>query len=261
MENANEEMKSTKPFPAHRRGKIAGGLIVVGIGVMLLLREAGVEFPEFIFSWEMILIVLGLFIGVKHNFRNPSWIILIVIGGVFMMDDVFPGMTIGSYIWPLLIIFFGLVMIFKPRKKCYGDKHWDRWEHKWREKYAYENTKEGNESGDSIETVSVFGGVRKQVLSKNFKGGEVTCVFGGAEINLMQADFTGRAVLELTQVFGGTKLIIPSHWEIQHNDLVAVMGGIEDKRQIQKDISVDSEKVLVLSGICIFGGIEIKSYN
>lgn len=259
----NEDMKPEMNWSGHNRGKVLGGLIVVGIGVVLLLRQFGIEFPEWLFTWEMFLIILGFYIGVKHNFRNPSWAILMLIGGLFLIDDLYPETTIGNMIWPVVVIGFGLIMIFKPRRKCYPDRHWQRWEHKWKDKWEWENAK-GNtneDSNDMIETVSVFGAVKKRVISKNFKGGDVTCVFGGAEVNLMQADFTGKAVLELTQVFGGTKLIVPAHWDIQNHELVAVMGGIEDKRQIQKDVVVDSEKVLVLRGTCIFGGIEIKSYN
>ena len=37
-------------------------------------------------------------------------------------------------------------------------------------------------------------------------------MFGGAEINFMQADIQGRVELEVNQVFGGTKLIVPAHW-------------------------------------------------
>jgi hypothetical protein len=69
-------------------------------------------------------------------------------------------------------------------------------------------------------------------------------------------------VLDLTQIFGGTKLIVPHHWKVQSKDLVAVFGGVEDKRPMLGSTSPTDEnsKVLVLKGTCIFGGIDIKSY-
>ncbi len=167
-------------------------------------------------------------------------------------------------VWPLLIIAIGIIMIFKPRGRCSDRNHWRRWEHKWKEEWESKHqeslTNENTNGEDRIETVSVFGGVKKNIISKNFKGGEITCVFGGAEINLMQADINGKAVLELTQVFGGTKLIVPAHWEIQNHEMVAVLGGIDDKRQLQKESVKDSSKTLILKGTCLFGGIEINSY-
>jgi hypothetical protein len=43
--------------------------------------------------------------------------------------------------------------------------------------------------------------------------------------------------------------------------LVAVFGGIEDKRPIQTNVVGTTHKVLVLRGTTFFGGIDIRSYN
>jgi predicted membrane protein len=94
-------------------------------------------------------------------------------------------------------------------------------------------------------------------VSKNFRGGEIVNFFGGSEINLMQADINGRVHLEVVQVFGGTKIIVPSNWTV-HSEMVAIFGGIEDKRPPQ--LNVAAEKVLVIQGTSIFGGIDIKSF-
>src|SRR5690349_22431252 len=40
-----------------------------------------------------------------------------------------------------------------------------------------------------IDVTAVFGGIKKNVLSKNFKGGDITSFMGGSEIDLSQADF------------------------------------------------------------------------
>ena len=43
--------------------------------------------------------------------------------------------------------------------------------------------------------------------------------------------------------------------------MVAIFGGVEDKRpQLADTSTVNPNKVLVLKGTCIFGGIDIKSY-
>ena len=54
---------------------------------------------------------------------------------------------------------------------------------------------------------------------------------GGTEINLMKADIQQPIVLEVNNVFGGAKLIVPSNWNVK-NEVTAVFGGIEDKRTI-----------------------------
>jgi hypothetical protein len=73
----------------------------------------------------------------------------------------------------------------------------------------------------------------------------------------MQADFTGPIHIEVVQVFGGAKLIVPPHWQI-HSEMAAVFGGIEDKRTPQ--VNYDADKVVILHGTTFFGGIEIISY-
>lgn len=84
-------------------------------------------------------------------------------------------------------------------------------------------------------------------------------MFGGTELNLMQADIEEKATLEITQVFGGTKLLVPAHWEIK-SEIVAVLGSVEDKRPVQPNVSSEPAKTLVLVGTVVFGGIEIKSF-
>jgi hypothetical protein len=67
-------------------------------------------------------------------------------------------------------------------------------------------------------------------------------------------------VLDITQIFGGAKLIIPPHWKIQSEEIVSIFGSVEDKRPVLPESNYDSGKVLVLKGTNIFGGIDIKSY-
>jgi predicted membrane protein len=57
-------------------------------------------------------------------------------------------------------------------------------------------------------------------------------------------------------VMGGTKLIVPSNWEVR-SQLTSIFGNVEDKRQ---SASTNSDKVLILDGSSVFGGIEIKNY-
>ena len=80
---------------------------------------------------------------------------------------------------------------------------------------------------------------------------------GGSEINLSQADINGTVVIDITQIMGGTKLIVPPNWEIRSN-ITSVFGNVEDKRQ--KERIMNPEKVLVIDGTSLFGGIEIKNY-
>jgi predicted membrane protein len=112
---------------------------------------------------------------------------------------------------------------------------------------------------DYVDSTSFFGGAKKNIISKNFRGGDLVNIFGGTELDLTRADFTGTAVLELTTIFGGTKLIVPSNWTVR-SEAVTIFGGMEDKRNVQT-VMDNHDKILVLKGTVIFGGIEIKSFG
>lgn len=117
----------------------------------------------------------------------------------------------------------------------------------------------GHHNGDDyLDTVSIFGGVNKTILSKNFKGGDIVNIFGGAELDFTQADIDGRVYLDITQIFGGTKIIVPSNWQVV-SDLAAVFASVDDKR-IRSTASNVNGKILVLKGVSIFAGVDIRSY-
>jgi predicted membrane protein len=251
----------------HQRGKVFGGLIVIGIGALLLAREMGIYFPRWIFSWPMILIIVGIFSGVKHAFTNMSWIILVLIGTLFLVQENFTAFDFSNYIWPVVIILIGIFIIVKPRNSRHHHSIRNKkYEHKYGPGTSDSHGATGNSgfsnassSNEYLDSTAVFGSIKKNIISKDFRGGEINAVFGGAEINLMQADINGTVVLEINQVFAGTKLIVPPHWEIK-SELAAVLGSVEDKRPIQRDVMVDGSKVLILKGTTVFGGIDIKSY-
>jgi len=250
MEPANTDIN--RPRPAHdcqRNGRIWTGLIIVIFGVLLLAYRAGAEIPHWVFSFEMLLIGIGILIGIGHRFRGFGWLIPVAIGSFLLIDDFYPSLNIGHYTWPLLVIGVGLFILLRPGKKKserFGPQRHDI-------------VQETNE--DLLESVVVFGGIKKNIITKNFLGGESVTVFGGTELDFSQSEINKTVELELTQIFGGTKLILPAHWKVQTGELVAVFGGIDDKRKnLHAPTDVD-EKVLVLKGTCILGGIEIRSYG
>ena len=246
-------MEKDKIYKRNRSGRIVGGLFIIAIGVISFLKQLGIEFPDWLFTWKMGLIVIGLFIGVKHGFRHFGWLPPIIIGGLFLVEDFMPEINIKHFIWPLLLIIAGAhILIPRRHNRCYSRG----WRRHWHHEHDYEQEIKSEE--DFINSVSIFGGVKKIILSKNFKGGDIVAVFGGAEINLSQADINGKAVLEVAAVFGGIKIIIPPHWEVK-SEVVAILGGIEDKRPLRENTN-NPDKILVIRGAAVFGGIDIKSF-
>lgn len=248
-------------------GKATVGIILLLLGAVLLMKNFGFPYPRWIFSWPMILIAIGLFLGSKNNFRSPGSLIMIGIGAFFLLNNFMDEYGMENYFFPVLLIGGGLWLMLRGKKASEQttDLNWDKRVETDQEAsngetidgdadpYAKYATAE-----DRIDSTSIFGGVKKNVLSKNFRGGEVVNIMGGAEINLMQADIPVPAVLEVTQVFGGTKIILPPHWVV-HSEMAAIFGGIEDKRPPHVAPS-ETQKILTIKGTSIFGGITVCSY-
>jgi predicted membrane protein len=249
-----------------KNSRMWSGLILVIAGVLLLAYKMGAGIPGWIFTWPVLLIVIGVLIGIKSRFHNPGAFILIIIGGVNLIDRANPELNFHNYIIPAILIGAGLIFIFRPRRSWGGfpKSDWRRMRYHHPSPASqgplnYMGTKNNmqEDNGEYVEINTAFGSVKKIILSKNFKGGEINNFMGGTEINFMQADIQHPVVLEVNNVFGGAKLIVPSNWNVK-NEVTAVFGGIEDKRTINP--VPDPEKIMVLNGTCVFGGIEVTNY-
>ncbi|NLJ42904.1 MAG: cell wall-active antibiotics response protein, partial [Bacteroidales bacterium] len=121
-------------------------------------------------------------------------------------------------------------------------------------------TTKGVVGDDYVDYVNVFSGGERQVISPNFKGGKITAIFGGIELDLTKAGLApGVSELELACIFGGATLIVPDDWYITI-EVTPILGGFSDSRKLIPGRSVDPSKHLVIKGAVIFGGGEIKSY-
>lgn len=239
------------------RGRVWAGLIVIAVGSIFLARQMDVPIPSWVISWPSFFIVLGLFIGAKHAFRDWGWIILVLIGTTLhALRFVDQDFEYHKLIWPLVIIAAGIIIIFKPRNR---EKIWRGRNDQTIHGSTVTEGEQKRFGDNTFENVNIFGGSKRVIISKDFHAGEVVTVFGGSEINFMQADINGRAEIELVQIFGGTKLIIPPNWHLQSEELVCIFGGVDDKRA-PSSLTPDGQKVLVLKGTCIFGGIDIRSF-
>ena len=268
MDNQNFEERIERRWQRRGRsaekGRVWTGLFLLVIGGLFLARESGMPFPSWFFSWPVLLIGSGIVSGIRHGFRGAGWLFPVIIGVVFLADKISPDIHLRPYIWPIILISIGLFIIFRPK----SGRHYRPGGGRDDNSFSGETTTGKNETtaqweqamndrNDVIDVTAVFGGVKRNLLSKTFKGGDITAIMGGAEINLSQADFNGKVMIDCFNMFGGTKLIIPPDWEVQ-SDIVAIFGGVDDKRPPATNAAPN--KVLYLDGTCLFGGLEIKSY-
>ena len=187
---------------------------------------------------------------------------MLVVGSLFLANEIDPSLDLYRFIAPIAVIAVGIIFILRPKRNRW--RKWEGYHGEWQSNVntaatSPADTSPGNsDSRDFIDITAVFGGVKKNVISKTFKGGDIVTFMGGSEINMSQADFTGKIKIDTTNIFGGTKLIVPPTWDVQ-SDITAIFGGVEDKRQMT-GVNADPGKILILDGTCLFGGIEIRSF-
>lgn len=266
--NAEDQHRYLSWQKSNKRGKFAAGIIVILFGVLFLLKETGVHLPSWTFGPGTILIGVSLIVLIKHKFKALIGYILGLVGTLLVLKECYPDAINMKLVWPVLVILAGIGILFRSQRKSRFHRH-----HHDHHRFHRENWKkrhqaffEGAEDLDNIsqddfiDAVSIFGGLQKNVVSKQFRGADIVTIFGGNEINLSQADFTDQIVMDVTNIFGGTTLTVPNNWEIK-SEVVSIFGSIDDKRPITpKDVDAPS-KVVLLRGSCMFGGIEINSYN
>jgi predicted membrane protein len=236
-----------------RMKKFAFGFVVVLAGALLLAFNFDIlpmDWKHIIFSWQMLLIVLGVVSLIGREGRGPG-LILVLIGGFFIMPEIFDfHISFVKVFWPVLLIIIGVTILFGR-----GNRHHRGWHRHWDD-----NRQPDSHLDDGyLRQDNIFSGTKHRIIHTEFKGGKISNIFGGAEIDLTQATLAeGRNELIIECIFGGVTLIVPSDWKVIV-EMSAILGGFQDKRSVVKE-QPDSTRVLVIKGSAIFGGGEIKSY-
>ncbi len=228
-----------------RSHSLAGAGLVI-IGMILLAGNLGfIPQPvwDVIFRWPTIFLIIAIINLVKEKFI-PS-LIFLSIWAFFVLPDIFPSLQteeLRSY-WPVLLILAGLLFINSHKKRTFSPN------------ISHPKGK----SEDLIDEVSIFSGNIKRIETENFRGGDITSIFGGSELYFNKSSLAPEgATIELVNIFGGTKMVVPRDWNVKI-EVTSILGGFADKRVYLHDES-PGNKSLTIKGITIFGGGEITNF-
>lgn len=224
------------------------GIILIVLGGLFLLNSLNIidfYLPRIIFSFPFMLFLAGVIILVNST-KKVFGGILTAVGFLFLLPKIFPAIQIeGHIVVPIILISLGIYIILKQRDKA----------------ARLENPLDPTSAmkKDVIDDVAIFGGGNKYISSENFKGGNITAIFGGSEINLIGCTLAeGVQVIDVLCLFGGTTLIVPRNWNVQLN-VTPIFGGFSNKIFRDPTIPVDNSRTLIVKGLAMFGGGEIKS--
>jgi len=216
------------------------GLVIILIGALLLFRNLEfIDFaiPQIIFSWQVILISIGLILFISAKNKSTGLVLMIV--GILGL--------IPEY-WAIALILLGLYIIFRKSGFSFGRDSGDPFS-------------KGDSKNESINEVSIFGGGNRSFNSDNFTGGNITAIFGGSQIDLMDCKLAeGENIVDLFFIFGGSSFSIPSDWQVKIQT-TSIFGGFSDKRILPHETNLEENKVLIFKGLTLFGGGEIKNFK
>lgn len=212
-------------------GRLFFGGVVLAAGVILLMGNADVIDSGEVFSiwWPVVLIFAGV-LSFLANPRHWGIALIIVAAGVVFLLSRLDIIDLRDLIVPGALIILGLFVIFG---RNLGGKQ---------------------TAGDEINSFNVFSGSNLNTSSQTFKGGSVTAVFGGADIDLRQAGLAPGAQLDIFAAFGGVDLKVPEDWHVIVRGL-PIFGGVDNKA---KGPATENAPVLEINATVIFGGVDIK---
>jgi hypothetical protein len=213
-------------------GRLFFGLLVVAVGVILLLDNAGTLDAWEIFStwWPAVVILAGVLTFAANPRHWPVALIITAVGTAFLLSNL-GVVDAGEFIIPAAIIGVGLLVLFG---RGMGSR---------------------TEAGDRVNSFNVFSGSELASHSKQFQGGSISAIFGGAEVDLRDAAPAADAQLDVFTAFGGVELKVPEGWQVAVKGL-PLFGGIENAT-VKDTLTADAPKLSV-SATVLFGGLEIK---
>ena len=86
-----------------------------------------------------------------------------------------------------------------------------------------------------------------------FRGGELTAVMGGVELDLRAGGPRTAGRVDVFAIWGGIDIRVPDDWRVEF-DATSVIGGLEDARGCA---SGETAGTLVVRGFVMMGGVEV----
>jgi len=211
--------------------KKIGGIVLLFIGASILLDQLSIFSSSGIIGkyWPLGVIFTGMYLYNEKNITEKNALIIIGVGLIFQLNNLgmFSFLPIGL-LWPIVLIGAGFYL------------------------FTNQSVNIGND-GD-LNIFCLFSGVENKNLSKNFNGGNIFVMFGGAELDLRQAEMSSEklATIDVFCMFGGVEIMLPQQWNAE-NHIFPIFGGVDNKIHNREENS----KFLKVNGFTAFGGVEL----
>jgi Domain of unknown function (DUF5668)/Cell wall-active antibiotics response 4TMS YvqF len=245
---------------------LAWGAILIVVGAALLLDHMGIFPLDHVYRfWPLLLVFVGA-MNISTQSGRGFGFVLIIVGALLQLSALDIIHLSFRDFWPLAIIAVGVLMIWGSLESwtVRGRPVFRKPKVDWTKPGAAEEFRQRLEQTYNdpnwLTAVAVFGGCERRFTGRHFQGGKAVSIFGGIELDFRDADMEDQAVLELNCIFGGVEIRVPPNWRV-HSRSLPVFGAFEDKSgRTLNETPLDSKpKTLVITGVVVFGGVEIRN--
>jgi predicted membrane protein len=219
--------------------QLVTGLLIIAVGVLFTLDNLGIAHAaEYTRYWPAGLIVIGLLKVWQSREGSGSGVgglIFTLIGFWLLLEQLTVIRISFADMWPMVLVFLGGYLVWQG--------------------VTGRRARPERDAAASVNAVAVLGGVVRGSASRNFRGGELTAVMGGCEIDLRQAAINGEAIIDVFALWGGIEIKVPDDWVVLTR-VTPILGGVEDKTRPSPGAGAHR---LTLRGMAIMGGVEVKN--
>lgn len=215
------------------------GLIVIGIGVLFTLDNLGIaHWSHYVFRyWPAGLVAVGV-LKLWHSREAGGAFggLLFTLAGTWLLLEQTALVRISFVdLWPLLLVFVGAFLVWQgvaaPRRRTADD------------------------TNSTVSGMAILGGVSRGNNSRAFKGGDLTAIMGGCELDLRHAGLDGPAVLDVFALWGGIEIRVPEDWTVVPRVTPFLAGFTDNTRPTQ----AAANKQLVIRGFIMMAGVDVKN--
>ncbi len=214
------------------------GLSAIGFGVLLTLGNLRIlDLGDVWRFWPAILILVGV-AQILGSCCTSGIVTGVIVGGVgtlLLLDNLH---LVSFYVWdlwPLLLVAVGGSIVWRAVDRDHGVS---------------------SISSRDVSGFALMSGVVRRCDSQSFRGGDLTAIMGGCEIDLRDASIdSDAAVINVLAIMGGIEIKVPADWRVK-SEVFPLLGGFDDKTREPNDLNT---KTLVVKGLVTMGGVEVKN--
>lgn len=217
------------------------GLVIILFGLLLTGDNLDwFEADQIIAYWPLLLVAFGLLKVTQSDITSGKVFggIVALVGVLLTVEQVWDVDFDLSRWWPLILVGVGSTIV-------------------WRAMTVSAAPCAASSTGSDAEfsEFAFWSGKVRKNASPAFRRADLTAVMGGIEVDLRgAATANGEAVIDVFTWWGGIEITVPPDWAVS-NQITAIMGGADDSSTGRQD----ARHRLIVRGVCIMGGVEIKT--